>query len=280
MGIPLFRLHELRDKGLLQPGAHILDIGSANLYQAEKEELRCFFDAYGVPADAALIDRIVQGSLYFNTGGVNGIFVGELLEMVGLSYRSFDIAQGYKTQIFDLNAMALPRELKGRFDTVLNYGTTEHVMNQHNAMRVMHDAVRPGGHIVHEVPAQGFIDHGYICYTPRFFFDLAGHNEYEVVDFGYLGPSPGKPIMNVVRDYSAHFPVLQRYVPAADIGGYTASDVAISIIYKKVKDMPFRSPMETSTSVGKLHIPSLAESVAKSKSLVGRLLASFKKRET
>ena len=57
------------------------------------------------------------------------------------------------------------------------------------------------GHIfpwVHEVPAQGFIDHGYICYTPRFFFDLAGHNEYEVVDFTYLGPSPGKPIMNVV----------------------------------------------------------------------------------
>jgi SAM-dependent methyltransferase len=268
MGITFKNLDELREKGVLRAGGSVLDIGSSNLYLASEEDVRGFLGRYGKQADPAFCARVAKGSAYGPNGVANESFVGELLEAAGLSYRSFDIAEGYKTEIFDLNAKALPREHKGRFDAVLNFGTTEHVMNQHNAMRVIHDAVKPGGFIVHEVPSLGFIDHGYIAYTPRFFFDLAGYNEYDVVEFAYRGPAQGKPIMNIVRDYSQHFPALGRYAPIADIGGHTATDFAIYIIYQKIKDLPFRSPMETSTSVGKVHLPA---SIGKTLSLVRRI---------
>jgi SAM-dependent methyltransferase len=271
MGIPLYTLDEMSERGLLPAGARVLDIGSSNLYQAPEAGLRQFFARYGIEPDPAFIDRIAKGSTYGAGGIANESFVGELLERAGLSYRSFDIANGYKTDIFDLNGMSVPRNLVGHFDTVLNFGTTEHVMNQYNAMRVIHDAVRTGGHIVHEVPSLGFIDHGYIAYTPRFFFDLAGYNEYEVVDFAYRGPAQGKPIMNIVHDYKQHFPALGRYAPIPEVGGYTATDFAIYITYRKVKDMPFRSPMETSTSVGEIRIPSLTASVSKTMSLARRI---------
>lgn len=277
MGITFSNLDQLRDKGVLPPGGSVLDIGSSNLYLASEAELLGFFARYGKQADPAFIARVAKGSAYGPNGVANESFVGELLEAVGLSYRSFDIANGYKTQIFDLNGMSVPRELVGQFDSVLNFGTTEHVMNQYNAMRVIHDAVRPGGYIVHEVPSLGFIDHGYIAYTPRFFFDLAGYNEYEVVEFAYRGPAQGKPIMNIVNDYKQHFPALGRYAPIPEIGGHTATDFAIYIIYRKVKNLPFRSPMETSTSVGEVRIPSLTASVSRTLSLARRIGGRIKR---
>jgi hypothetical protein len=79
-------------------------------------------------------------------------FVGELIELAGMAYCALDGAKGFQTTIFDLNSEILDSSLIASFDLVLNFSTTEHVMNQHNAMRVVHDAVKAGGHIVHEVP--------------------------------------------------------------------------------------------------------------------------------
>ena len=258
MGITLKRLDELRARGLLSPGSSILDIGSSNLYKAEKTATREFLAHYGVRPDDAFVDHLEKGSAYGPNGGTNDVFVGELLELAGLKYLAFDIANGYRTRVFDLNSEILPDDLKGTFDTVLNFGTTEHVFNQLNAFRVIHDAARPGGHIIHELPSVGFIDHGFFCYTPRFLFDLSGHNEYEVIDFAYHGPAIGKDILGIVRDYQSYFPALSKFLVRKDEERSFFSrfkrvkhppNIVAYIVLKKVKDLPLRLPMETSTSV-------------------------------
>lgn len=271
MGIAFKNLMNLREMGLLPSGGKLLDIGSSNLYQASEHDLNDFMTGFGVTPDPAFVARMSKGSAYGTGGVANESFVGELLEAVGISYLSFDIAKGYKTEIFDLNTMALRGALVGSFDTVVNFGTTEHLMNQLNAMRVIHNAVRPGGHIVHELPSLGYIDHGYITYTPRFFFDLAGHNEYEVVDFAYRGPQKGKPIMDIVGDYKTYFPMLRDYTPGPEVGNFAATDFALYIVLKKVKNQAFKSPMETSTSVGEILPASLAGGVESAKSLLRRV---------
>jgi hypothetical protein len=245
MGITLAKLDNLRQRGVLPPRSRILDIGSSNLYSAEPPEIRSFLAHYDVTARKAFVERTSSGSVYSPGAAVNQSFVGELLEKGGMTYLAFDIANGYRTRIIDLNRENLPEKLAGSFDLVLNFGTTEHIINQLNAFQVIHDAACVGGYIVHELPALGYIDHGYFCYTPRFFFDLAAYNNYEVIDFRYSDRGPGNDINNIVRDYTAYFPALA----ATPSPKYAPDNGSLCIILRKTQDGPLRLPMETSTSV-------------------------------
>ena len=150
-----------------------------------------------IPSNNTL-EKWVSGSQYSLTTGVaNGTFVGEILEYCEIEYLSFDVAHGYNTKIFDLNHQKLPRKFDLYFDVVANYGTTEHVMNQLNAFNVIHQATRVGGVMIHTVPIDGFIDHCYVSYTPRFFFDLATVNGYEILDLKFGKASEGLTVYDL-----------------------------------------------------------------------------------
>jgi hypothetical protein len=69
---------------------------------------------------------------------------------------------------FDGNG--IPTEHKGKYSLVTNFGTTEHVTNQLNAFKVIHDLTMPNGVMIHEVPAQGMFNHGLVNYNPKFFW--------------------------------------------------------------------------------------------------------------
>jgi len=256
MGISLRALERFQAMKLLPAGASVLDIGSSNLYSATPDGLRHFLSQYdSVEAgDHEFIERLAEGSKYGPDGVANESFVGELLERAGLRYLSFDIADGYKTQIFDLNRNVLEEKLHGTFDTVINSGTTEHVLNQLNAFRVIHDAVKRDGHMVHVLPCVGYVDHGFFAYTPRIFFDIAGYNNYELVCFEYQGPNQGKDLYSIVRDYRPNFPCLSATLDAADtaLSSFRAPDIAAFVVFRKKRDARFCAPMEISTSVGQV----------------------------
>lgn len=256
MGISLHALERFQAMKLLPAGASVLDIGSSNLYSATPDGLRHFLSQYGSVAagDHEFIERLAKGSKYGPDGVANESFVGELLERAGLRYLSFDIADGYKTQIFDLNRDVLAETLHGAFDTVINSGTTEHVLNQLNAFRVIHDAVKRDGHMVHVLPCVGYVDHGFFAYTPRVFLDIAGYNNYELVFFEYQGPNQGKDLYSIVRDYRPYFPCLSTTLDAATtaLATFRAPDVAAIVVFRKKRDARFCTPMEISTSVGQV----------------------------
>jgi len=265
MGIALSFLERMDELGLFRPeGTSVLDIGSSNLYSATADGVKRFLRKHArreVENIDVLAERLATGSAYDPVnGGTNGAFVGELLERAGMEYASFDIASGYRTTILDLNRAALPEKLKGRFDLVLNFGTTEHILNQLNCFRVIHDATRVGGYIFHSLPAVGYVDHGYITYTGRCFFDIAGNNEYELVACWFDGlPGTGGTVLDSLRSYRTYFPALDRTLEeyaASEHGRFLAGlrvpDIGIQVIYRKVKDRPFWGALEASTSVGNI----------------------------
>jgi SAM-dependent methyltransferase len=73
----------------------------------------------------------------------------------------------------DLN---LPFDLGTRFDVCINNGTTEHVFNQANCYKAIHDHTAPGGVMIHWTPCLGWVDHGLYNVQPGFFYDLATAN--------------------------------------------------------------------------------------------------------
>jgi hypothetical protein len=82
----------------------------------------------------------------------------------------------------------VPAEYRCTFDLVTNIGTTEHVTDQINAFRVIHEFAKPGANFLHSVPFAGYFNHGLYNYHPIFFVFLASANEYEIVHLGLSDP--------------------------------------------------------------------------------------------
>lgn len=289
MGIAFTAIEKMVELGLLpERGSRVLDIGSSNLYSATPESIRSFLARYGQADNVDAEDfcsRLAAGSTYDPvSGGRNEAFVGELFERVGIDYVSFDIADGFRTTILDLNHAPLPVKWHKAFNLVLNFGTTEHILNQYNCFKVIHDATRTGGFIHHSLPAIGYVDHGYLTYTGRCFFDLAGYNEYELVACWFDGPGAQSSILSSLESYKSYFPTLQTALSelaeteaGRALQALRIPDVGINVVYRKVKDKPFWGALEASTSVGDIpsNVTAVYESGASSAAVTSPAVPSY-----
>ena len=66
------------------------------------------------------------------------------------------------------------------FDIVINTGTSEHVFDQAQLFESVHNCTRPGGLMVHTVPAV-WPEHGFYSYSACLFLDLAQANGYSII---------------------------------------------------------------------------------------------------
>jgi SAM-dependent methyltransferase len=92
-------------------------------------------------------------------------------------YESID-GNGLGTITADLNR---PLETSiGTFDLVTDFGTGEHVFDQAQVWRTIHQLAKPGGYIVFDRPAQGYKAHCYYRTDACMFQDIARVNNYRV----------------------------------------------------------------------------------------------------
>lgn len=138
-------------------------------------------------------------------------------------------------------------ELSGkRFDVVINTGTGEHVFGQQQFFETVHDTCTapkeirgdipfdlkpfrvPCGLMIHAVPICGWWEHGFYCYNPTFFADLAAANDYEVV---YLS------------QWNRNYGTVTRLASFADARPQVG-DSMLYVAYRKTKYSPFVVPMQ------------------------------------
>ena len=81
----------------------------------------------------------------------------------------------------------VPDAHKGKYGLVTNFGTSEHILNQYNVFKAMHEFARPGSVFVHAVPFTVHLEHGFFNYQPNFFEALARYNSYETLGV-WVGP--------------------------------------------------------------------------------------------
>jgi SAM-dependent methyltransferase len=100
-------------------------------------------------------------------------YVDDLLveEFGATSVASVD-ASGYEgaTYVWDLNL-----ELEAnfpQFDTVIDAGTLEHVFDVRSSFGNIARSCRIGGQILHMLPANNFVGHGFYQFSPEFFFSI------------------------------------------------------------------------------------------------------------
>jgi SAM-dependent methyltransferase len=104
------------------------------------------------------------------------------------------------TEICDLS-QPIPSHLEGQFDTVLDFGTIEHVLNAPAALINVYRMCKDNGLILHASPTNGWVGHGFYQFSPIFFSSFYAHVptkkfEQRIVEFDFspfsTGPFKGR----------------------------------------------------------------------------------------
>lgn len=78
--------------------------------------------------------------------------------------------------VFDLmDDVAQRPDLKrivGRFDTILDFGTSEHVFNAPQALVNAWNMLKDGGRYIFDLPVTGWVSHGLYQFSPNYFYSV------------------------------------------------------------------------------------------------------------
>ncbi len=256
MGCGMEFLKWLDGQGAFPKGARILDIGESCLLGATPDDIVHFVVTHADRVDQKQLNKTATEFAYRSTllghPTIQTLFLSELIDLTNLQYVSFDVVAARKAHLFDLNLHDLADDKHGTFDVVLNFGTTEHLMNQYNAYKVMHEAVKVGGLLFHQVPSTGYINHGYFCYNALMFQELAQANGYEIVDLWFYGPCGAG---NVLVNAESHPGVADGRKPQNNVEAFRQAPVPnalINVLFRKKQAGEFRVGLEVKTAAGVL----------------------------
>jgi hypothetical protein len=238
----LYFIEFLKSGNFLPRNAKLMELGAQQLSNdflragSEVERLGTVFQA-GTPflLPKPGVSRVVHG--HHERLDASAPLARDFWIWLGFEYASIDVDGTPGSILLDLNYDRVPPELEQKFDLVTNFGTTEHVANQLNAFKVIHDLTAIGGIMLHNVPTQGMFNHGLVNYHPKFFWHLANSNGYKVL---YMDFGPSDKYYNLsdrdVKELKGFW--------GNGLSAYTMADAAIRVIMQKMVHAPFIPPLD------------------------------------
>ena len=168
-------------------------------------------------------------------------------------YACVDADGNNDSLLFDLNLIIKDEyNFNKKFDLVTNFGTSEHLINQKNFFENVHNLTNQNGYILHMLPFEGYINHGYFNYQPAFFYDMATANNYEIVGFWYYSE---RFSLNFFHYKGRHYIPLNYDNKLIDFlddlvrkGKFfmtpKGNQSSLAILYKKLNSDKFRLPFD------------------------------------
>ncbi len=93
-------------------------------------------------------------------------------------FKAMDVSDYEKPDLVaDLN-LPVPAELEGRFGTVIDGGTLEHVFDPLRALTNVGRLLKTGGRVLHILPVNNYVNHGFYQFSPTVFFDYYKANGF------------------------------------------------------------------------------------------------------
>ena len=239
----------LRTKNLLQERTAVVEIGAQQLnnsFLSAPDKIKQLGTLFGINRPLSLPPpkptHIVHGQLEHLD--VAAPWARDFWNWLGFEYAAIDIDGSPGSIPLDLNVDSVPPEARSKYQLVTNFGTTEHVANQVNAFKIIHELTALDGLMIHAVPAQGFFNHGLVNYNFKFFWMLGRSNGYRFIhaNFGTATTASSLPqdILGFLQPWGAN-------------GGgklheeYRAFDAGIGVIMQKRYDIPFVPPIDVAT---------------------------------
>jgi len=254
MGIGWTYFNHLEEVGAFKEGnIDLLDIGAQNIFDVSANACANFLERYSSNLSEHEIQKFSQKIAkrsVWPSGKGPPVYLGEFLKSTNIRYQAFDIFSAPGVRIFDLNSSDLPDDDKHKYDIVINFGTSEHIFNQYNCFRLIHNAAKVGAYIFHQVPFTGYLNHGYFVYTPLMFIEIAKANNYDICEIWFSGPQGASNVLDIVSSYPSS---RDHLLPENFVEGWENTGITnglINVLYKKNDKRPFCLPLETHTSGG------------------------------
>ena len=238
--VELYRL--LRDNGNLQEVNSVIEIGSQEIPTAESHQNYA---------------RTFVSSITEKAPKSNPLTTQEFYEALGISdYACIDVNGENDALVYDLNTDIMQNYgIEKTYDLVTNFGTTEHIFNQYQCFKNMHDLLKVGGLAIHILPFEGYLNHGYFNYQPAFFIDLGLANSYELVGIYYSAEMRG--FRNIIPiPYTDDLPLVLHELCLAGKFSHTPHNntSSLEVVYRKTLAAPFQLPFDARFSdINKLH---------------------------
>jgi SAM-dependent methyltransferase len=179
LGPPVIELYrQLKLQGALNGVTNVMELGSQDFWCPQKNLVKNLFKAFDKPEPPAEL---------LTTSNTSQQPARLLYEALGITYNCVDVDGRSGTLVLDMNFDTLPEEHWNQYGLVTNHGTSEHILNQLNVFKMMHDFAKPGGVMIHAVPFTVHLEHGFFNYQPNFFEALARYNSYETLGL-WVGP--------------------------------------------------------------------------------------------
>jgi hypothetical protein len=243
-------LMKLKQQGHIANGSAVIEIGAQQL---DDSFIKATDD---IAAAGRLFGALTPPPAFTWTGARSdtNVLAGAPLARafwiwLGLDYASIDIDGSPGSIPLDLNYDEVPAEFVGRYDVVTNFGTTEHVANQLQSFKIIHDLAAAGALMVHVLPAGGVLNHGLVAYNPKFFWLLGRSNGYKIVfmTMGWSERDPGLP--QDLQDFLA----LYDREAQSRFADFRMPESAVVVALQKVFDTPFVAPLDVSTGTTTEH---------------------------
>lgn len=237
-------IRTLRDMGHFAASRRVVEIGAQQLSTdlfLEKSWIGELASSFGVA------EQSFEGD--YDTEVVHGETVNlspsaplsrDMWTWLGFDYSSIDMDGSPGSIPLDLNFDSEPAKMKHCADLVTNCGTTEHVINQLNAFKLIHNLTKVGGLMMHNIPAQGYLTHGLVNYTPKFFWSLAAANAYSWIMFSLDQSSVEYALPDDIANE------MTRIQPdmKVDTEEFKFRDAGLFIVMRKDYDIHFISPID------------------------------------
>lgn len=110
-------------------------------------------------------------------------------------YVSID-GNGQGTVTADLNRPVTALNL-GTFDLVTDFGTGEHIFDQAQVWRTLHELTKPGGYIAFDRPSRGYEQHCFYSTHLCLYEDIAAANGYAILQMDTRQTPRGALILGV-----------------------------------------------------------------------------------
>ena len=134
---------QLKVQGALEGISEVMELGSQDFWCPQKNLVIAVGKAFG---------RDKVDPVLLNTTNASQQPARLLYEALGIKYGCVDVDGRVGSVVMDLNFDDVPAAHKSKYGLVTNFGTSEHIMNQYNVFKAMHEFARPGSVFVHAVP--------------------------------------------------------------------------------------------------------------------------------
>jgi len=220
------------------------DFCAGSLLTLGRQDVYFTFEQLSATARAYNIDlESIEPKLITNIWtGKQAIDDASLFEALGFS--SIDVLDFVDNEradyVHDLN-MPIPTNLTEKWDVIYDAGTLEHVFDIRRAFENIHNMLKVDGIAIHELPTNGFVDHGFWQLSPTALLDCYHNNEYDILEsWVWVIDEPG----NIHVDTPKRYIYEPHKFAQLSIGKFPKGISGVTFAARKTKSAGFKTPIQ------------------------------------